>query len=477
MRKTHLAALAVLWLCGAHATDVVTGTNIRNALAAPPSTTANPYAGFGAPLDSWKVDASEPAEQSLSWPTFIHEVLEANLDYAAARYNVDMAAADAAAARLLPNPTLSLNGNRDLTFHDKIGIGNDGRPARLRQVESKTYGLDEVIETGGKRKWRTKVADQTLRAAAATLDDFLRNLKLDAASAYADTLAAQDNVDRLRIAAGFLADLSRAQEHRYSAGDIGKPDLTQTRLEELQFSNDLRKAEADAEQARFALSTFLGRNRGRTKFNVVGTLKLKPHSYDVDATISEMLKQRPDLVALRHARDAATSGVQLAKAARIPNVDLGLSYTHNGAVAINHPINPTPAFNALTLNVSVPIPLFDQGQYGVRKAFAASDQAETQLASAELKAEVGLRTADAQYRAALERVVKFQENVLKSADELLAAKRYSYQRGASTLLELLDAQRSANETRQAYESALADAAQALIELERASGIDQRIDFQ
>ena len=48
----------------------------------------------------------------------------------------------------------------------------------------------------------------------------------------------------------------------------GQADLTQTRLDELQFHNSLLKAEDDAEQARLALSTFLGRNRGQTDFVV-----------------------------------------------------------------------------------------------------------------------------------------------------------------------------------------------------------------
>jgi cobalt-zinc-cadmium efflux system outer membrane protein len=62
--------------------------------------------------------------------------------------------------------------------------------------------------------------------------------------------------------------------------------------------------------------------------------------------------------------------------------------------------------------------------------------------------------------------------ILKSADELLEAKRFSYQRGAAMLLELLEAQRAANETPQDYEQALADGAKAKIEFERAAGADE-----
>jgi cobalt-zinc-cadmium efflux system outer membrane protein len=431
---------------------------------------------YGAALPEWSVTASTPIDTALTWPEFLREVLVANLGYAAARYDVDMAAADAAAAKLLPNPTLSLGKDRDLTFHDKYGIGTDGKPALLRQVETRNIGLTQTIELGGKRKWRARAADQTLRAAAATLDDFLRNLKLDAAAAFAEALAAQQRVERLRAVAGFLEKLGKAQEIRYKVGDIGRPDLTQTQLEEFQFRNDLKKAESDAEQARIALCGFLGRDRGQTNFNVTGALEQSPHKADLTALIDAALKQRPDLVAQRHARDAAESSLSLAKAQRIPDVDVGLTYTKNGAVVPNHPVDPTPAFNQLAMSLSFPLPIFDQGQYGVRKAYAAADQAQVNLAAAELKAEVDIRSNYSDLRSALERLDTFKHGILQSADKLLEAKRVSYQRGATTLLELLQAQRSANEVKQAYDEALTDVAKAMIELERTSSVSQDVQF-
>jgi len=69
-----------------------------------------------------------------------------------------------------------------------------------------------------------------------------------------------------------------------------------------------------------------------------------------------------------------------------------------------------------------------------------------------------------------ERVQKFQGETLKGADDVLAAKRFSYEHGNSTLDDLLMAQSADNDVHQAYNSALADAANALMELERAAGL-------
>jgi len=68
------------------------------------------------------------------------------------------------------------------------------------------------------------------------------------------------------------------------------------------------------------------------------------------------------------------------------------------------------------------------------------------------------------------RVRKFQGQLLRGADDVLAAKRFSYEHGNSTLDDLLLAQSADNGVRQAYNDAQADAVNALMELARAAGL-------
>ncbi|HET6471137.1 MAG TPA: TolC family protein, partial [Pseudomonadales bacterium] len=147
--------------------------------------------------------ASDPAQpipgftatpQAFTYDEFIAAVIDGNLAYAAQRYNVDIARAQLAAATLVPNPSLQLYGNRDLTYHDAHGVGTDGERVLLRQVESRSGGLTQTLELGGKRTWRIRVADQTLQATAANLEDFLRNLKADASEAFVLALATKATV-------------------------------------------------------------------------------------------------------------------------------------------------------------------------------------------------------------------------------------------------------------------------------------------
>jgi len=230
----------------------------------------------------------------------------------------------------------------------------------------------------------------------------------------------------------------------------------------------LLNAENDAQVAQLNLDNFLGRNRGQTTFILRGKLELESRSFDLSQLIENALQTRPDLVALRHARDGAQSGVHLAKADRIPDPTVGVGYTYS--TATENFVNPTPQLDYIGVNLSFPLPLWSHNQAEITTARAVEDQTEKQAESAELKAEVQVRQAFTTYQLMQERVQEFQGGTLKGADDVLTAKRFSYEHGNSTLDDLLMAQSADNDVHQAYNSALADAANALMELERAAGL-------
>ncbi len=439
MKPGMLASLAVWWL------------------TAPALFAAAGAGNPAAPLATWTVTNSVPATNTVTLDEFLNEVAVANLDYAAQRYNVDIARAAVAIAREFPNPNLNLGDGRDLRFH-----GSQALP------EPASVGLDQTIEYFGKRKWRIRTADQAYHAAAATLEDFLRNLKLDAAEAYVTALAAQRALEQQRKSTDYLGQLVAVQKHRFEAGDIGETDLTQSRVDELQSESDLLNAENAAQTAQLALCTFLGRNRGQTTLLLSGGLEGETNAFELGQLIAQALEKRPDLVALRHTRDSAQSGVQFARSSRTPDVDLGVGYTYT--TASENDIAPAPHDSMLDVSLSLPLPLWNRNRAEIATARAQAGQAQKQLDSAELKAEVQVRQAYTTYQLMQDRVRKFQGELLKGADDVLAAKRYSYEHGNSTLDDLLLAQSADNDVHQAYNNALADAVNARLELQRAAGL-------
>jgi len=415
------------------------------------------------PLNTWIVTNSIPATNEITLDEFLNEVASVNLDYAAQRYNVDIAKAAVAIAKEFQNPTFNVGYNTELRYRNRYENGVDqGEP------DSYTVGLAQAIPLGGKRKWGIRAATQNYRAAAATLNDFFRNLKVDATEAFINALAAQRELEQQRKTTDYLRQLVDVQTHRFKAGDIGETDLTQSRVDELQSESDLLNAENDFQTAQLNLNNFLGRNRGQTTFILHGKLEFEPRDFKLEQLVADALQNRPDLVALRHARDAAQSGIHLAKANRIPDVTAGVGYTYS--TATENFINPTPQMDYVGISLSFPLPLWNRNKAEIATASFAAAQIQKQVESAELKAEVQVREAFTTYQLMQERVQKFQDELLKGADDVLVAKRFSYEHGNSTLDDLLMAQSADNDVHQAYNNALTDAANAFLELGRAAGL-------
>ena len=99
----------------------------------------------------------------------------------------------------------------------------------------------------------------------------------------------------------------------------------------------------------------------------------------------------------------------------------------------------------------------------------ASEQAEKNWQAARLKAEVEVRQAYSRYQLATARVVKYKEGTLQDSASVLEAKLYSYQRGQTSLLEVLNAQREENNVYLAYYDTLNEYAKARVALEQAAG--------
>lgn len=393
----------------------------------------------------------------ITFAEFLNGVAESNLDYAAQRYNVSIAQTAIFMAKEFQNPTLQLSGGRDVTHGG-------------RQEMPGVYGasLTQTIELSGKRKYRILNSKQNYAAAAATLDEFLRNLKLDAATAFADALALSRSAEQKQQSANFLHRLVQTQQDRLRAGDISQADMLQTQVEEQQFQNELLAAQSDAVNASLALNEFLGPAQGQMFLVAQGNLEMAPRDFDVSKLLNHALKTRPDLIALRNARDAAQSNVSLERANRIPDLEVGPSWTHS--TSSQNSIAPAPEFDSVGLLMSLPLPLWNRNKAGITSARLAAEQAQAQVEAAELKAEVQIRQALAAYRNVIERVRNYQNGILKDADAVLEAKRFSYQRGQTSLLELLDAQRTDSEVHSAYNDTLAEQGKELIQLERAAGI-------
>src|SRR5262245_26117076 len=106
--------------------------------------------------------ASAQAQQSnaqLTLEQVVSTYIERNLELQAERYRVERTTADAIAARLRPNPGLSVTV-------ENLKVSGPP-PLNFTQLYEVGIAYSETIELGGKRKAREQVAAATISAAEA----------------------------------------------------------------------------------------------------------------------------------------------------------------------------------------------------------------------------------------------------------------------------------------------------------------------
>ena len=74
------------------------------------------------------------------------------------------------------------------------------------------------------------------------------------------------------------------------------------------------------------------------------------------------------------------------------------------------------------------------------------------------------------YLAYCKQVENYDNGMISNAQNVRKGKIYSYSRGETSLLEVLNAQRTYNDIQQSYYETLFNRAVALVELEKAAGI-------
>lgn len=102
-------------------------------------------------------------------------------------------------------------------------------------------------------------------------------------------------------------------------------------------------------------------------------------------------------------------------------------------------------------------------QYSIRQSAVQYDQILLQI-------QTEVTQSYFNYKAAQKQVSQFKSGLLTEAQKVLTGKIYSYKRGETSLLEVLNAQRTYNDVQQNYYQSLFNYAAALVNLERSAGI-------
>jgi cobalt-zinc-cadmium efflux system outer membrane protein len=111
--------------------------------------------------------------------------------------------------------------------------------------------------------------------------------------------------------------------------------------------------------------------------------------------------------------------------------------------------------NMLGLFLSVPLPLFNRNQGEIARAEAEQNKARRSVAAGETSVAGEVATAYQEFESARQLLADIERDLLGPTMEARAGVTYVYQAGATSLLDVLDAQRAFNDTMDTYYSAQA----------------------
>jgi outer membrane protein, heavy metal efflux system len=355
-------------------------------------------------------------------------------------------------ANLRPNPTLGADSQFVPFFSPQDFSGEN-----LNETQQFDIGIGYLFERGRKRQRRLQAARDQTAVTRAQVADAERTLAFNVGQQFVSVLLAESTLQfALQDLHSFqqTVDISEAQ---LKAGSISEGDYLKIKLQLLQFQTDVSSARLAKVQALVGLREFLGYNAVPADFDVIGDLAYQPLKGNLEDLQTKGLRERPDFRAAELGITAAQSQILLAKA--------------NGKVDINgtYDFTHVSGENTASLFVNFELPIFNRNQGEIARTGYALTQSQEQEQGASDTVLSDVANAYEAVRSNDEVVLLYASGYLKQAQDSRDISEYAYRRGAASLLDFLDAERSYRSVQLAYRQALASYMTALEQLKEAVG--------
>jgi cobalt-zinc-cadmium efflux system outer membrane protein len=385
---------------------------------------------------------------SLTLDRIVSLYVENNVELQAARYRLERTRADQIAARLRPNPTLSIAAE-NLRVSGPVIAGG---------LSEYSAAYSETIELGGKRAARERVANATVSAAEARFADSMRQGIAEVKRLYFQAVLARRNIEVATENRQTFEQLVELNVVRLREGAIPEADLIKVRLERIKFDSAVRKAELSFKQAMIRLAENL-EDPAVTKQPIAVELDLRLLNPDLESLRRAALEERPDVKAAERELGASQERIILEQARSRPDITPFVGYKR------------LATDNTVMAGISFPLKIRDRNQAGIARAEADQKASEALLEVARSHTLAEVDAAYESFQSARQQVQTFRDELLNQADESRSIALAAYEEGATPLLAVLEAQRTRAELRQQYFQTLFDYQLSLSELELAVGKD------
>jgi cobalt-zinc-cadmium efflux system outer membrane protein len=328
-----------------------------------------------------------------------------------------------------------------------------------------------------KRDLRLKVARNALAAAKMSRADAARTIAFQVKSAYLQVAQAVLGSKFAKEVADSNVKTLALFETRLKSGAINEGDFARIQTQKLEADQALDQSLAGLREARVSLAFLIGVRGLVPDFDVDAKVLsyAAPPALEGASEASLMrlaFDHRPDLVAFGYQMASAEAELSLVHRQRFPDVALNMNYAWGGygGFSTNGPLQ-TPT---ITFGLSAPIPLFYQLQGETRQAEAQYDSASLGQAKATAQVASEVAAGYAAYAGARRLVQRMESGgLLASAKTARDIIRLQYEKGAASLTDFLDAQRTYIAANVEYFGDLTNYWTAVFQLEEAVGAELR----
>lgn len=334
------------------------------------------------------------------------------------------------------NPELSLEAEN---------FAGSGNLSGVDGMET-TLGLGQVLELGGKRSLRKKLAGSEKDLARWDLKSAQVGLKSEMRGAFTEVLAAQERLRILQDGLGVNKQLLETAKLRHNAGKAPATEEMKARMAYSLNHIEIDRAAQELQSARIRLASFWSIDPPGFK-GAKGELRTIPPLPPLEGLVPA-LRSHPDLARWKSEIAQRRFSADAAKAASIPDLSIGAGVRHlndrgNGDVAV-------------VAGVSLPLPLANRNKGSIREAGHRLAQADREKQAVESRLLARLRNLHQTLSARSEEIAHLKDELLPDAARTLQASRDAYQMGKLSFLEVLDSQRTLFEINTRFIATLAE---------------------
>ena len=380
--------------------------------------------------------------------------------------SVGAARADTRIARasLLPTLETSVSGSDQITNFKTFGFippGSSNLAGPFSTFDARISAAAKLIDVAALRRYQASrhsiaVSDRDREATENDVAAAVATLYVSMQRAGAKVEQAKANVTLFEK----LRDLAKDQE---KAGVAIRVDTLRAEVQLAREKQALVVAQNDLDAARLGLLHAIGADLG-TEVRLSDPLhEVDPAFTAAEEALSVAEATRPELGAFRERVRAANLRTSAAWAERLPTIGVQAFASANGN-------GPNDLDATYTAGGVVSMPIFSGGRIEGEVAAARAAASQADLRQIEIRRQIAeeVRRSLLAYQSAKSRVGLAAENANLARAELDVA-RDRFSNGLSTSIEVDNAQTAMSAAENARIDALADEAQAIVDMQRATG--------